>query len=97
MQEIFYVSGLLIMSHSRFRVNVRSAVVSCLNIKGLFARNRRNICNLSNCSRSHSTTTYFINECSIFSSVRNAKFIYSFHANVKSQVRVIGKTLTIEV
>ena len=29
-----------------------------------------------------------------FSPVRNTKFIYSFHANVESQVRAIGKTLT---
>ena len=58
------MSVLLIMSHSRFKVNERSAVVSCLNTKGLFARNRRDIGNLSNCSRSHCTTTYFINECS---------------------------------
>ena len=35
------------------------------------------------------------NHSQSFSRVRNTKFIYSFHANVKSQVRVIGKTLTL--
>ena len=40
---------LLIMSHPRFRVNVHC---SCLNIKGLLDRNRRDIWTLSNCSRS---------------------------------------------
>ena len=30
-----------------------------------------------------------------FSLVRNTKFIYSFYANVESQVTVIGKTLTL--
>ena len=30
-----------------------------------------------------------------FSPIRNAKLIYSFHAKVENQVRVIAKTLTL--